>query len=87
MSTKVWIIVCQQPPNEFGSSLSQQCPSWQRLVIQTSVEQLTETATQPFPKLDPASVGQIFSFGFGLVMLFFLVSRGAGVVLQMIRRA
>ncbi|MEB0137644.1 MULTISPECIES: hypothetical protein [unclassified Undibacterium] len=36
--------------------------------------------------LDPASVATVFSVGFSFVLLFFLVARGAGVVLNLIRK-
>lgn len=37
-------------------------------------------------QLDPASVAQVWMTGFSIVVLFFLIGRGVGSVLSLIRR-
>ncbi len=45
-----------------------------------------EEYMQPFPKLDPAIVAQVFSVGLSAVLLCFLFSRSVGVALNLIRK-
>jgi hypothetical protein len=40
----------------------------------------------PFPSLDPALVSTTFASAFGIVVLFFVLARGLGTVLSLIRR-
>jgi hypothetical protein len=89
MATDVWIVVCKQVPNTNGAQLNQQCPASQRQSIKTTVESLQQqTTTTPIENinLDPVQVGAVFSVSFSAVMLFYLVARGAGTVLSLIRR-
>lgn len=52
----------------------------------TDITLLTfEEYSQPFPQLDPATVGKVFSIGFTTVLLCYLIARGVGVVLNLIR--
>lgn len=52
-------------------------------VIDPSQASLFDMATQP---LDVASVGAVWSVGFSFVLLCFLVGRGLGSVLSLIRK-
>jgi hypothetical protein len=88
MATDVWIIVCKQAPNVNAGQLNQQCPTSQRQAIKTTLEflqQQTSTPSETFD-LDPVQVGTVFSVAFSAVMLFYLVARGAGSLLSLIRR-
>ncbi len=89
MATDVWIVVCKQLPNLNGSQLNQQCPSSQRASVKTTLEALQQQSTTSPTEtidLDPAQVGIVFSVSFSVVMFFYLVARGAGTVLSLIRR-
>jgi hypothetical protein len=88
MATDVWIIVCKQVPNINGTQLSQQCPATQRQAVKTTLEFLQQQTTTPTETLDldPLQVGAVFSVAFSAVILFYLVARGAGIVLSLIRR-
>jgi hypothetical protein len=95
MATIVWLITCKQLPNLSGNTLAQECPQAQRASVQTTLEVLqaltTTTATvtansNPVPDLDPVAVTQVWSTAFSAVILFFLVGRGVGSVLSLIRR-
>jgi len=44
-----------------------------------------EEYLEPFPKLDHVTVGTVFSIGFTTVLLCYLIARGVGVVLNLIR--
>jgi hypothetical protein len=85
---QVWIVSCLQQPNLQTNNLAQQCQSQNRVVIQTTTEALAslQISSQPVPNFNSADVMKIFSLGFGVVLLFFVVSRGIGQVLQIIRR-
>ena len=52
--------------------------------LQALIQQSAQT-NEPIPAFDPAAITQIFSTGFGVVVLFFLVGRGIGEVLRLIR--
>ncbi len=87
MSTPVWIVVCRQAPSLSGSTLAAQCPAAQRTSVQTTLESLQQAGTasaDPIP-LDPATVFAVFSASFSVAVLFFLVARGVGTVLRLIR--
>ena len=88
MATDVWIVACKQPPNLNGTTLSAQCPVAQRITVQTTLEFFEQqgSATAEDTELDPAVVGAVFSLAFSVVVLFYLVARGAGSVLSLIRR-
>ena len=87
MATDVWIVACKQPPNLNGTTLSSQCPVAQRITVQTTLEFFEQQGAMPEEvELDPAVVGAVFSFAFSVVVLFYLVARGAGSVLSLIRR-
>lgn len=87
MSAPVWIVVCNQAPNPNGTTLAAQCPVAQRTTVQTTLDffqQTTTTPTNPIP-LDPGTVFAVFSASFSVAVLFFLVARGVGTVLRLIR--
>lgn len=89
MAIDIWIVVCKQAPDLTGSNMNQQCPVSQRQSVKTTVQILQQQTTTPPTEtidLDPAQVGAVFSVAFSAVMLFYLVARGAGTVLSLIRR-
>jgi hypothetical protein len=47
---------------------------------------VTPPITDPFPNLEPALVASTFASAFGIVVLFFVIARGIGTVLSLIRR-
>ena len=61
------------------------CPIQHRQHIVIERETL-ESAGNPIPTLSAADVAQVFSLGLSVVMLFFLLGRGVGTVLNLIRR-
>ena len=65
-------------------SVGQECPAEQKQIIETTVEQLS-SAQNALPGMDSGDVAQVFSAGFGVVVLFFMLGRGVGLVLKMIR--
>lgn len=87
MGTPVWIVACRQAPNASGTTLAAQCPVAQRTTIETTLEffqQVATTPANPVP-LDPGTVFAVFSASFSVAVLFFLVARGVGTVLRLIR--
>lgn len=82
MATPVWIIACKQQPNVSSNLLSSQCPTSERVAIQSTLEFFAEPVQE---ELDPVTVGAVFSIAFSVVVLFYLVARGAGSVLRLIR--
>ncbi|MFG6448967.1 hypothetical protein ACG0Z6_12065 [Roseateles sp. BYS180W] len=87
MTTDVWVVACKQPPNLTGATLLAQCPVAQRISVQTTAQFFEQKASAPeMGELDPAMVGSAFSVAFAVVVLFYLVARGAGSVLSLIRR-
>lgn len=88
MATELWIVACKQPPNLNGTTLAAQCPVAQRITVQTTLEFFEQqgSTTGEDMELDPAAVGAVFSLAFSVVVLFYLVARGAGSVLSLIRR-
>ena len=87
MATPVWIVACTKAPNPSGTTLSAQCPVAQRITVQTTLEFLQQAGDPPADPvpLDPATVFAVFSASFSVAVLFFLVGRGAGTVLRLIR--
>jgi hypothetical protein len=87
MGTPVWIVGCLQAPNLSGTTLAAQCPVAQRTTIQTTLEFFQQAATAPADPipLDSATVFAVFSTSFSVAVLFFLVARGVGTVLRLIR--
>lgn len=52
--------------------------------LQALIQQGSQT-DEAIPTFDPAAISQVFGSGFGVVVLFFLVGRGIGQVLRLIR--
>lgn len=84
------IIVCV--PTQTGPSVApcatlsgvKQKPVMQiAYVIDPASADLFDAAVEP---LDPADVAMVWSAGFSFVLLFFLIARGAGTVLNLIRK-
>lgn len=88
MATTVWIVACAQMPNVRATTLAQECPVGQRRTFQTTLEFFEQQTFTPSaePELDTASVVGVFSLAFSVTVLFYLVARGAGSVLSLIRR-
>ena len=87
MPTTVWLVACAQVPNVRASALAQECPVGQRRAIQTTLEFFEEqSAATAEPELDSATVGGVFTLAFSVTVFFYLVARGAGSVLSLIRR-
>jgi hypothetical protein len=87
MQTDAWIVACKQPPNLNATTLAAQCPVSQRITVQTTLEFFEQQGLIPEEVvLDPSTVGAVFSLAFSVVVLFYLVARGAGSVLSLIRR-
>lgn len=87
MPTPVWIMACTQQPTVTATTINAQCPSARRVAIETTVEHLeglVPDPTDPIP-LDSATVFAVFSASFATAVLFFLVARGVGSVLRLIR--
>ena len=87
MGTPVWIVACKQAPNLSGTTLAAQCPAAQRTSVETTLEFLQQAGAAPADSipLDPATVFAVFSASFSVAVLFFLVARGVGTVLRLIR--
>ncbi|MGO3890884.1 MAG: hypothetical protein ACTJHW_07910 [Paenalcaligenes sp.] len=70
---------------EISINAGSECPQQYR--HQITVERTTlETLDSPIPKLNKDDVAQVFSLGLSVVILFFLVGRGIGAVLELIRK-
>ena len=53
--------------------------------LQTLITQSTTSTTQTTPEFEPVTISKVFSAGFVIVVLFFLIGRGVGQVLRLIR--
>jgi hypothetical protein len=87
MPTTVHVVACKVLPNSSSNNLNQQCPSTQRTVVTTTIEQLTNTTTtvigtQPF---DYAYASSIWSLAFTSVVGLYLVSKNVGLILALIK--
>ena len=87
MATNVWIVLCKQAPVLTGTTLAQECPAAQRTSVQTTIEalQLQTTSTNPLGNLNSTDAASVFMAAFSIVMLNFLIGRGVGTVLKLIR--
>lgn len=83
---QVYILYCDGPHGYWGSAVAAQCPDSLRKEIAVDLEVLQQSSNA-IPQLDPADVAQAFGVGFGVVVLFFLLGRGVGQVLNLIRHA
>lgn len=60
------------------------CPDEFRKEVAVDLQALQQSSAS-VPPLDSAMVAQVFGLGFGVVVLFFVVGRGVGEVLRLIR--
>lgn len=87
MATNVWIVLCKQAPDLTANNFAQQCPTTQRTSVQTTIEalQLQTTSTNPLGNLNSTDAASVFMAAFSIVVLNFLIGRGVGTVLKLIR--
>jgi hypothetical protein len=87
MATTVWIVLCKQTPDLGGVTLGQLCPIAQRVNVQTTIEALQQqtTSTNPLGNLNSTDAASVFMAAFSIVVLNFLIGRGVGTVLKLIR--
>ncbi len=78
--TRIYLQYC-----DISIEAGMDCPVQQRQQIAIERETL-EAADNPIPALNATDVAQIFSLGLSVVVLFFLLGRGVGIVLNLIRR-
>lgn len=86
MAQQVYILYCDGPHGYWGNAVAAQCPDSLRKEIAIDLQTLQQSSNA-IPQLDPADVAQAFGVGFGVVVLFFLLGRGVGQVLNLIRHA
>lgn len=82
---QAYVLYCEGPHGYWGSAVAAQCPEAFRKEVAIDLTVLQQPANA-LPELDPKDVAQVFGMGFGVVVLFFLVGRGIGEVLNLIRR-
>jgi hypothetical protein len=80
----VYILYCETPHGIDASAISSQCPDAYRHEVAVDLQALQQLGSA-VPQLNPTDVAQAFGIGFGVVVLFFLVGRGVGEVLRLIR--
>lgn len=81
---QAYVLYCEGPHGYWGSAVAAQCPDAYRKEIAIDLHMLQQSGNS-LPQLDPNDVAQAFGLGFGVVVLFFLVGRGVGEVLRLIR--
>lgn len=82
---QAYVLYCEGPHGYWGSAVAAQCPEAFRKEIAIDLKALQHSA-DALPQLDPKEVAQVFGMGFGVVVLFFVVGRGVGEVLRLIRK-
>lgn len=78
--TRIYLQYC-----DISIEVGMDCPVQHRQQFAIERETL-ESAGNPIPTLNAADVAQVFSLGLSVVVLFFLLGRGVGTVLNLIRR-
>lgn len=78
--SQVYVLYCE---TSHGIAPSK-CPDAYRKEVVIDLRALQQP-DNAIPQLDPGDVAQAFGIGFGVVVLFFLVGRGVGEVLRLIR--
>ncbi|MGG4604264.1 hypothetical protein ACLPHM_05670 [Paenalcaligenes sp. Me131] len=78
--THIYIQYC-----DISTEAGSDCPVQHRQKIAIERE-ILEASGNPIPTLNSAELAQVFSLGFSVVLLFFLLGRGVGTVLNLIRR-
>lgn len=81
---QVYLLYCETPHGMEAGSTPSQCPNAYRKEIAIDLHALQQSS-HAMPQLAPGDVAQAFGMGFGVVVLFFLVGRGVGEVLRLIR--
>lgn len=86
--TAVYLLYCDQPFNvsSTGSGEVLTTCSGMRKQIAVEREVLIPTQSDALPALDRVDVAAVFGAAFSIVLLFFLVGRGVGSVLNLIRK-
>lgn len=78
--TRIYLQYC-----DISIEAGTECPVPHRQQFAIERETL-ESAGNPIPTLNAVDVAQVFSLGLSVVVLFFLLGRGVGIVLNLIRR-
>lgn len=81
---QVYVLYCETPHGADAGIPFSQCPDTYRKEIALDLQALEQSGNS-IPQLDPATVAQAFGIGFGVIVLFFLVGRGVGEILRLIR--
>lgn len=84
-ASQVYVLYCETPHGIGADQVVNQCPYAYSKEIAIDLQMLQQPG-HSIPQLDPHDVAQAFGMGFGVVVLFFLVGRGVGEVLNLIRR-
>ena len=85
MAQQAYILYCDAPHGFRGNAVAAQCPDSLRREIAVDLEVLQQSSA--VPKLDPAKVLQVFGVAFTFVVFFFLLGRGLGQILNLIRKS
>ena len=81
---QAYVLYCDVPhASELGIPAAA-CPDAFRKEVAVDLQALQQSSAS-VPSLDSAMVAQVFGLGFGVVVLFFVVGRGVGEVLRLIR--
>lgn len=81
MTTPVTFVVCTVPASSAAVTLQDECPTGSRVVISTTVEQLTPIADV----FDYSYASAVWSLAFTSVVGLYLVAKNAGLVLALVR--
>ena len=81
MTTFVSVIACTVPASSVAVTLQDECPVGSRVVISTTLEQLTQTADA----FDYSYASAVWSLAFTSVVGLYLVAKNAGLILALIR--
>lgn len=84
----VYVLYCDQPFNisSAGNDEALTTCNGVRKQIAVNREVLIPTQSDALPALNRADVAMVFGASFSIVLLFFLVGRGVGTVLNLIRK-
>lgn len=82
--TQAYVLYCDMPHAIEQGNLAAACPEAFRKEVAVDLQALQQSSAT-VPTLDSAMVAQVFGLGFGVVVLFFVVGRGVGEVLRLIR--
>lgn len=82
--TQAYVLYCDMPHAIEHATPAAVCPDAFRKEVAVDLQALQQSGAG-FPSLDSAMVAQVFGLGFGVVVLFFVVGRGVGEVLRLIR--